>query len=361
MGSREGWSAGAWPLRGIGPREGLPPGVVWPSRRDPRGEEGPTGWQAQSGEWRRAGPNLWVPADVELTARQRVVEAAASLPAYGGVTGWAALCWLGARWFEGTQSGHRLLPVPLAIGLKSIRSREGIVVSQEIVRPLDLIRHEGLRVTTAVRSVAYEMRKATTDEEAMIAFEMAAYDDLVSIEELGRFTAEQLWVRQGVERVRRVLPLLEENSWSPAEVSMRCTWTDLAHLPRPLANRPVFDLDGRFIGTPDLIDPWAGVYGQYDGALHLAGEVRHRDVATEAAFRRVGLEGVVMMAGDQADRRSVVRRLHEAYARAAERPAEARSWTLTPPPGWVETASVAQRRALSPYERARVLRYRRAA
>jgi hypothetical protein len=37
-----------------------------------------------------------VPADAEQTTEQRIVEAAAVLPAYGGVTGWAALRWLGA-------------------------------------------------------------------------------------------------------------------------------------------------------------------------------------------------------------------------------------------------------------------------
>ncbi len=76
-----------------------------------------------------------------------------------------------------------------------------------------------------------------------------------------------------------------------------------------MANRPVFNLEGRFVGTPDLLDPVAGVYGQYDGALHLAGEVRQRDVAKDAAYRRLGLEGVTMMAGDRRNRDRFVVRL----------------------------------------------------
>ena len=39
--------------------------------------------------------------------------------------------------------------------------------------------------------------------------------------------------------------------------------------PRPLCNVPVFDRFGQHIGTPDLLDPVAGVVGEYDGALHL--------------------------------------------------------------------------------------------
>ena len=41
-----------------------------------------------------------------------------------------------------------------------------------------------------------------------------------------------------------------------------------AGLPRPLVNRPVFDLDGRFLGIPDLLDPEAGLVTEFDGRLH---------------------------------------------------------------------------------------------
>ena len=29
-------------------------------------------------------------------------------------------------------------------------------------------------------------------------------------------------------------------------------------------NRPIFDLHGRHVGTPDLLDAEAGLYGEYD-------------------------------------------------------------------------------------------------
>jgi hypothetical protein len=141
---------------------------------------------------------------------------------------------------------------------------------------------------------------------------------------------------------------------------MRLTWQQ-AGAPRPRANHPVFDLNGRFVGTPDLFDPIAGVYGLYDGGLHLAGEVRHADVAKEAAYRRVGLEGATMMVGDLIDRRPFVARLRDAYVRAGRRPADLRLWLPEPPTWWVSTSTVAQRRALTPYDRDRLLRYREAA
>lgn len=353
------WTAGARPLHGIGPREGLPPGLVWPSRRGEPG--GPTDWQTRSGSFRSTGGGNWVSAEVESSEDQRIVEAAARLPAHGGVTGWAGLRWCGGRWFGGHGPHHGVLPITLAIGTRhTLRPGGHLRVSQEHVPPLEIRRVRGLRVTSPCWSVGFEMRKAASDEAAVIAFEMAAYDDLVSIAELEVFTESALWIRQGVQRVRDLLPYLDENSWSPMEPVMRLVWQQ-SGAPRPRVNHPVFDLSGRFVGTPDLLDPVAGVYGMYDGGLHLTGGVRHADVAKEAAYRRVGLEGATMMAGDLADRRPFVARLEEAYARAARRPADLRRWMPEPPPWWVSTSTVERRRALTPYDRARLLRYRHAA
>ena len=352
------WTPGAWPLCGIGPREGLPPGVAWPARRG--AADGPTEWDTRSGAQRRVGGGLWVPSAVEQHAQQRIVEAAARLPAHGAVTGWAALRWSGGRWFDGTDPRASPRPPTLALGSRhSLRPGAGFRVSQELVPVGEIRRVRGLRVTSPLWSVAFEMRHARSDDDAVVAFEMAAYDDLVSVAELAAFTECALWIRKGVQRVRDLLPFLEENSWSPAEPLMRRTWQTNG-FGRPRANRPVFDLAGRLVGTPDLLDVEVGVYGMYDGGLHLAGAVRHRDVGKEAAYRALGLEGVTMMAGDLSDRDPFVQRLSEAYGRAGRRLAEDRRWFPGVPGWWKPTFTVEQRRALSAYERSRVLRYREA-
>lgn len=337
--------------------------MTWPSRRERAGLEGPTAWGTRSGAWRQVGHNLWVPGHVDRTHRdQRVVEAAAQLPAYGGVTGWASLGWLGGVWFGGVGRGGELRPVPVAVSSGNrMRPREGLVISQEVVTPHNLARIDGVRVTTALWSVGYEVRKAISDEAAVVAFDMAAFNDLVSIAEIRDYIDSDLVARQGVERVRRILPLLDENSWSPMEPVLRLTWVDGVPAARVLMNRPVFDLDGRFVGTPDGIDPVAGVYGMYDGALHLAGEVRHVDVGKEAAYRALGLEGATMMAGDLADRAPFQQRLREAYVRAARKPAAERRWTLETPSWWLDTTTVEARRALSTYDRTRLLAHRQRA
>ncbi|QSR32900.1 hypothetical protein CFI00_20825 [Nocardioides sp. S5] len=359
----DGRTAGAWPARGIGPREGLRPGVRWPSRRDPLGVDGPTSWGTRSGEWRRCGDNLWVPASVDVSdPAQRIVEAAALLPGYGGVTGWAGLSWLGGVWFGGAGRGGELLDVPVAVSSgHRMRPRLGLEVSQEVIAPRYVLRHGGVRVTEPLWSVAYAMRYALDDRAAVVAFDIAAFNDLVSIDELAAYVDTDLVARRGVERVRRVLPELDENSWSPMEPVLRCEWREEMGRPRLLMNVPVFDRSGRFVGTPDAIDPVAGVYGMYDGGLHLAGKVRHADVAKEAAYRRLGLEGVTMMSGDIADSDPFRLRLRDAYARAGRRPASDREWTLVTPTWWKDTTTVAARRALSAYERRRLLAHRQRA
>jgi hypothetical protein len=290
---------------------------------------------------------------------QRIVEAAAVLPAYGGVTGWAALRWRGGRWFDGSDAQGQL-PVTLALMDSSIRPQSGIAISEERVAPTQIEPYAGIRVTVAAYALLFEIRHASSLHSAVVSADMAAYSDLVSRSELGALVSQcQGWT--GIDRGRRVLELMDENVWSPAEVSMRRVWTDDAGLPRPLTNRPVFDHDGQLLGTPDVIDPAAGVCGEYDSELHLDRSRRRHDVEREARFRAVGLEPVAMVTGDIGDPWGFVRRLHAAYARAARRPASDRGWTIEPPEWWTPTVTVEQRRALTETQRAAWLRHRQQA
>jgi hypothetical protein len=302
-----------------------------------------------------------VPSDVERTVEQRIVEAAAVLPAYGGVTGWAGLCWLGGTWFDGVRGGGtEVRPVTLAVADRSIRPQPGIATSEERLDPTELEVHRGLRVTSAMRSLFFEMRYAASDTEAVQHAAMTAYDDLLSQNELLDFLSHEAgWT--GMERARVGGRDMEENARSPTEVTMYRLWEHEAGLARPLCNRPVFDRNGRHLGTPDLIDPVAGVAGEYNSALHLEGAQRSRDVAKEARLRAVGLEFVEMLTGDLMTPFAFISRLREAYARAARIPAAVRPWTIEPPPWWIPTFTVEQRRNLSQDQRERLLGYRRRA
>ncbi|WP_244930217.1 hypothetical protein [Nocardioides sp. W7] len=317
---------------------------------------GPTRDQARGGSWRRVAAGLFVPAgtDSEPVA-QRIVEAAGELPPYGGVTGWGALSWMGGRWFDGSDDR----PVTLAIGEGNLRPDQRRVPSKERLAPDELIEHDGLLVTTPVRSVCFEMRYARSVRAAVRVLELAAFSDLVSAAECQELVEERLAGWTGVQQCRDALPHADENVWSPMEHTMRFVWID-AGLPPPRCNVPVFDLDGRHIGTPDLIDPATGVVGEYDGFLHLTGSQRAKDLAREERFRGHGLHPVAMVGADVADPSAVVHRLHASYARAVAAPVTDRRWTLQKPSWWQSTETVEQRRALDDLSRARLLAHRAA-
>ncbi|NPC98956.1 hypothetical protein [Nocardioides sp. zg-DK7169] len=297
---------------------------------------------------------MYVPAEVDGTrVGQRIVEAAAELTGHGAVTGWAALCWMGARWFDGSDGR----PVPLAI-LGNLRPRPGRLVCKEGIDPRDLDRVDGLPVTTAVRSVCFEARHAPDVATAVLALDMAAYSDLVSLEECRVYAQWRLRTWTGVPQLRAALILASENSWAPTESAMRLVWTGSGGMPRPLCNRPVFDTDGRHLGTPDLIDAGLGVVGEYDGKVHLSSARRASDLTREERFRAHGLEPVTMVGADLADPGAFVARLRAAYERASRRPTADCRWTLAQPRWWIPTETVAQRRALSDWDRERLLRHR---
>ena len=337
--------------------------TVQPIRiRSRSGASGPTEKESRGPNWVRTSHGLYVPAGTNRAMpEQRVVEAAALLPAYGGVTGWGALRWAGARWLDGTsRTPGDQVPVTLAIGGGDIRPQPGIAVSSERLSPLDLTETHGMPTTSAVRSTCFEMRYARNVREAVVILDMAAYDDLVSVDEILRYALDHPgWT--GIPQARAAIPLADENSWSPWETRMRLIWTLDAGLPRPWCNVPLFDRRGRHIGTPDLIDVEAGIVGEYDGALHLEGAQRGRDVRREALFRAHGLEHVTMLAGDMAHLGAFVDRLTNAHRRARRLDETRRSWTVEPPSWWLLSDSVEARRGLTGRARERVVRLRRRA
>jgi hypothetical protein len=284
---------------------------------------------------------------------QRILEASVVVPPQGAVTGWAALRWLGARWLSGVDNAGDPMPVPILISTHNIARQAGIRLSGEGCSPETIELVDGVRVTNAVWSVSFAMRYATTLRDAVIVFDMAAYADLVSVAEATvQVGAQASWT--GVPQGRKALPFCGENSWSPMESDTKILWV-AGGFPMPLQNQPIFDANGQHIGTPDLLDPACGVIGEYDGPDHLRPDQRLKDINREARYRDHHLEVVVRSAGESRD--NFLRRLAAAYTRARRR-RTARTWTIDPPAWWTPTTTVAQRRALTPEQRAKLLRYR---
>ena len=294
----------------------------------------------------------------EHAVEQRIVEASMTCPPDGAITGWAALRWLGGNYFSGTYAGCEL-PVTIAVGRHGFRARPGVVASWENVLPPEIVEVDGVRVTVPEYSVTFEARHARNAEAAVQALDMAMMCDLTSLDELVDFRIRRLWATTGIAQLDAALVLATENCWAPLEATMRLLWEVELQQRRPLCNWPVFDRDGRHLGTPDLIDPVAGVIGEYDGEHHREPDQAAHDAEREAEFRGAGLECVTMTSSDLPPTSQYLDRVEAAYYRAGRQASRPRGWTTTLPAYWVPTHTVALRRALTPDQRDRFLGWQR--
>jgi hypothetical protein len=314
----------------------LPTGLVHPVAVDPTGRHGPKRAEARGRAWRRSSHGLYVPSGVDGSApEQRIVEQAARLTG-GAVTGWASCRMHGAAYFDGRRDGGRVVvPVPLNCGtLHRITKRPGDDLIRDFVNDTEVTWIAGVPCTVPIRATFDAMRYARSVREAVVAFDMMAAAKLVSLRRMRDYVYPHKQAWQGVQRVRDALALADENSWSPQESRLRLVWVLDAKRPRPLTNRPLFTLDGRLLGYPDLLDPDAGLVGEYDGEDHRRAARHSHDVDREAAFRDHGLEVFRVTGPDMHNPSRVIDRIVSAYGRARHLPPARRAWTLQHPSWW---------------------------
>lgn len=318
-----------------------PAGLVRPVRMDPTGAAGPTRSAARGKRWRRVATGWYVPAHVDsAVVEQRLLEQSVRVPGTGGLTAWAALRWRGAAYFEGvTPDGRRALPVPLLIGgTGNLRPDPAVALSWEQFPPWEREVVAGVGCATVERALYDETRWSPTDRVAAVAVDMTVAAGLTTGAAFRAYVESRpAWT--GVYRARFAAEHAVDGSRSPQESWMRLVWTLDAGLPAPLCNEPVFSLEGRLLGHPDLFDPVAGLVGEYDGADHLREDRRSRDRTREERFRDHGLEYVALVRGEMRRTAFVVERLRAAYRRAPFTPEDQRRWTLEQPAWFKERKS----------------------
>jgi len=323
------------------PRCERPRGLILPSRIDPLGMRGPTPSGARGPRWRQVAHGWYVPAEVDgRVVEQRILNQAVRLPPDGGLTGWANLRWRGARYFDGLgPDGRDVLPIPLLLGSRNLRSSSRTRLSKEQFPPWE---HEVVdRIPCAVvaRALYDETRWSVSDRRAVVAVDMTVAAGLIGCDDFRAYVESRpAWT--GVYRARFAADHAVAGSRSPQESLFRLVWVIDAALPAPLCNPPVFSFDGELLGYPDLFDPVAGLVGEYDGKDHLVDDRRSSDRTREERFRDHGLEYVAVVRGELGRPALVVQRLRSAYVRATSIPARCRRWTLEQP-AWFRARSAA--------------------
>lgn len=280
---------------------------------------------------------------------QRILEQSMRLSG-GAVTGWASARMHGAAFFDGLRrDGRTPLAVPLNCGpLHQIRRLPGDDLLRDNLLDTEIETVLGVPCTVDDRACFDAMRFARDVREATVAMDSSAAARRTSLRRMQPYVDRHpAWT--GVQRARDALLLADDGSRSPPETRLRLVWQLDAGRPRPLVNPPLFDLEGRLLGYPDLIDPEAGVVGEYDGEDHRDALRHSSDLDREARFRDHDLEVVRVTGPDMRDLLRVTDRIHSAYRRARRLPADRRTWTLVPPVRWPRVPTldeVLDRRAL---------------
>jgi hypothetical protein len=126
-----------------------------------------------------------VPADVELSVEQRILEAAVRLPTDAMLTGWAALRLAGAAWFDGSAADGRT-PVPVPVLLPHASRIRGAGVRVERTRgslPTPVTRY-GLACAPSEVALLHELRWAASRRRAGVMVDMALAAGVVDLEVL---------------------------------------------------------------------------------------------------------------------------------------------------------------------------------
>lgn len=308
-----------------------PRGLVRPVRAGTPG--GPSrGQVADKRYWRATSRGWHVPTYVDGSVpEQRILEQSVRLSVGGAVTGWAACRLHGAAFFDGlARDGETRLPIPLALGDRGrIRGDDRVVLTYHRLPDQERVTLQGIPTVIAERAVVDHLRLVGDPREVVVAIDMLAAAAVRSREQLAAYAA-------GLPRAERAvmewaIGLASEHSRSPNESRLRLVVVLDAGLPGPLVNCPVHDRAGRLLGIADLLDEEAGLAVEYDGADHRTARRHTRDVAKEAAFRRVGLEVARVTGADLLDPGLVVDRVREARSRAAFAPPARREWEARPP------------------------------
>lgn len=307
-----------------------PPVAVRPLKRANAATD-PTPAQLKGPDWRRSSQGLYVPAAVERTPGQRILEAAALLPAQGAVSGWGSAYWRGVRLLDGAVS-IRTDPVLLCLGCRGhIRRRPGVRISREKLPADEVESVRGVSCATPLRTAFDGARLAVSATEAVVFVDMVLTAGLVTHSELVRYVHQRAgW--KGVGQARRAVDLAVAGSRSPPETRLRLLWLLEAGLPAVLVNPPVFDLDGRLLGYPDALEPMSGAVLEYDGDGHRDLANHTRDNIREELFEAHGL---TVMRATRLDlgggRAALVTRMRRTHARAVDRDSRHDRWTLESP------------------------------
>jgi very-short-patch-repair endonuclease len=196
-------------------------------------------------------PNPVIPVELKLIAVSRRLPEAI----FSGRT---------AGWLHGLDLPP-VDPVEVTVLNAHTSNRAGVHLRRAALAPADVVRLRGLTVTSALRT-AVDLGSRKVLVEAVIALDMALHKRIVYLIDLRSFCDANRGAK-GIAKLRRAIELAEPATESPMETRLRMLLM-MARLPRPHAQVPLHDQQGRFLGRPDLYYPEHKLGLEYDGGTH---------------------------------------------------------------------------------------------
>lgn len=307
----------------------------WPRGLSELAAVGVTAEMTRSKRWRRSSRGFFVPADTPYTATQRILDVSPLVPPGGAVAGWAAAYVLGVDLLDGRDPvTMATLPVPIHLGRDVGRSApSGVRFARERLPEAHRQVLHGLPLTSPMRTLFDGARWAGDLTEAVVFLDQVAHALELDLTQLQPWCVPGArW--PGIKQLREALALADARAASTWESRLRVFYQLQAQLPRPVVNRPLFDLDGAFLGIPDMFDPEAGLVTEFDGKDH---RERRRHQADNIREEKMEGTNLTVCRVDSLDMRQPVplkERLQARYAHGMRRNRELDRWTMVEPPWW---------------------------
>ena len=267
-------------ILGMAPTPRIPPELTkGPFSVEEARRHGVSRAQLLGASWRRLGRGFYAWHEIADAPMTRLIAAKLRLPEAAIFTGPTA------AWLHGLDIPP-CTPIEAAVpGTNSTSRLVGVVVRRCSIPAAEASIRRGLRVTSAVRTIAdLACRLPLTDAVALL--DTALHGRLVNSGRLRVWASTHTGYR-GVRRLKRALELADPAAESVMETRLRLLLV-LAGLPHPRGQVSLRDDFGLFLARPDLYYPDARLAIEYDGASHrenLTGDNRRQNRLVDAGYR----------------------------------------------------------------------------
>ena len=270
----------------------------------------------------------------ERSPRQRILDVAELLPVGAAIGGWAAAHLLGAVDLDGRGwSGQEVEPVPVVLPPPVlIRARPELERWRSTLTDDEVVQIDGVPCTSPVRT-GFDLVRSRDLRSGVVCLDVLGRQiGLHPVDVLAHSEARRRW--RGRPRVAGAVELADPRALSTGETRFRLVWVLDAGLPLPQVNPTLRTPDGFLLGVADLLDPEAGLVGEYDGEGHRELDRHVLDNAREEWFEDAGLVVVRACAPDvrAANRARSALRLRTAFHRRLARDRARDRWTWVPRP-----------------------------